>query len=85
MDIYDELKRRTKDTLTDLAILSGDISGNGASWQAVADTAVINLECLVLLMKSVRYGESHHGNYRLTGHVVFPSPKEIIDEIMEVK
>ena len=83
MDIYDELKRRTKDALTDLSILSGDIIDGDGSWQDVAGTAIINLECLASLIRSVREGNGKHGNYRLTGPVVFPSPKEVIDEIME--
>lgn len=80
MDRSDELTRRTRDALIDLAILAGDLPNeHDAAWQDIATTAAINLHALASLIDAIRKGETHYQGYALFGPVHFPSPAELLE------
>lgn len=80
MNRSDELTRRTRNALIDLAILAGDIPNeHDVAWQDVAATAAINLRGLANLIDAIRKGETHYQGYALFGPVHFPSPTELLE------
>lgn len=68
---YEEAKRMLRDILQDFRILSGDATGNGATWQDVAGSLQTNLEVLAIRIHAAREG------YVASGPVVFPSPDDL--------
>ena len=78
--IYDEGRKLTEAALNELAILSGDESGNGAVWQDVAGTASMNLRLLASFLDTVRHGDVYFRGQPLTGPVMFCSPVEVLEE-----
>jgi hypothetical protein len=71
---YRIMKTLLESALNDLQILAGDkIGPSTSSWQDVAGTCAVNLECLAAQLKQARLGNCESG-------ITFPSPDEAIVE-----
>jgi hypothetical protein len=83
MDRSDEYRKLLEVALGDLAILSGDKAGSGTAWQDVAGTASVNLRTLAAFLDVVRRGETAWRGRPAEGPVVFASPAEVLEGVLQ--
>jgi len=74
---YAEMKRLLTNALGDLSILAGDAVGpSDVSWQDVAGTATVSLQCLVWQLEEARKGNCE-------SFITFPSPSECLEDELD--
>ena len=79
MDRYAKLNEYMGFIVEDFKILAGDKIGPNTSWQDVAGTLSVNLQCLAAFLDVLRTGETQWQGCPLTGMIVFPSIAEVVE------